>query len=73
MKDILRSQLEAYKLDNTKDSKKAIRHSLDSLKGATIGGKATKLVEDAKETLNSTTAVKSRVVDSVEAVIESLN
>ena len=73
MKDILKSQLEAYKLDNTKDSKKAIRDSLDSLKGSTIGGKATKLVEDAKETLNSTTAVKSRVIDSIEAVIDNLN
>lgn len=73
MKDILRSQLEAYKLDNTKASKEAIRDSLDSLKGATIGGKATSLVEDAKETLNSTTAVKSRVIDSVEAVIQNLN
>ena len=73
MKNVLKSQLEVYKFNNSKDSKEAILDSLSSLKGSTIGGKATKLVEDAKETLNSTTAVKSRVIDSVEAVIDNLN
>ena len=45
MKDILKSQLEVYKFDNAKHSKEAILDSLNSLKGSTIGGKATNLVE----------------------------
>ena len=73
MKNVLKSQLEVYKFNNSKDSKEAILDSLSSLKGSTIGGKATSLVDDAKEALNSTTVVKSRIVDSVEAVIENLN
>lgn len=73
MKDTLRSQLDTYKLDNSKHSKEVLLDSLSSLKGATIGNKATSLVENAKESLNSTTANKSEIVASVETVIQNLN
>lgn len=49
MKVVLISQLKVYKFDNSKDSKEAILDSLSSLKGSTIGGKSTSLVEGSKE------------------------
>lgn len=73
MKDALKSQLDAYKFDNSKHSKEIIIDSLNSLKGATIGGRAVSAVENAKESLNSTTSTKSEVVKSVEDVIKNLN
>lgn len=73
MKDTLKSQLDAYKFDNSKHSKDVLLDSLSSLKGATIGGRAVSAVENAKESLNSTTSKKSEIVESVEDVINNLN
>lgn len=73
MKDTLKSQLDTYKFDNAKHSKEAMIDSLNSLKGATIGDKALRSVETAREALKSTTANKSEIVDSVENVINNLN
>lgn len=73
MKEKLREQLETYKFDNAKHSKEAMIDSLNSLKGATIGDKALSAVENARESLKSTTANKSTVVESVEDVIKNLN
>lgn len=73
MKDTLRSQLETYKFDNAKHSKEAMIDTLNSLKGSTIGDKALSAVENARESLKSTTSNKSTIVNSVEDVIKNLN
>ncbi|OLS03154.1 hypothetical protein [Tissierella creatinophila] len=73
MKDTLKKQLDTYKFDNSKHSKEALLDSLSSLKGATIGDRATSAVENAKEALNSTTSNKSKIVNSVEDVIKNLS
>ena len=73
MKDKLRKQLETFKSDNSKHSREVMIDSLNSLKGATIGDKALSAVENARESLKSTTDKKSTVVESVEDVIKNLN
>lgn len=73
MKDTLRSQLDAYEFDNSKHSKEVILDSLNSLKGATIDASAVSAVENAKQSINSTTSTKSEIVANVEDVIRNLN
>lgn len=73
MKNTLKSQLDVYKFENSKHSKEVLLDSLSSLKGATIGGRAASAVENAKQSLNSTTSKKSEIVANVEDVIINLN
>lgn len=72
MKDILKSQLEEYKRDNTKSSKENLVESLDSL-NLNNYGPTSNMVEMAREVLTAKNANKEDIVQAVDAVISNLN
>ncbi|WP_352419278.1 hypothetical protein [Proteiniborus sp.] len=75
MKDMLRSQLETYKRDNSKSSKEAMLSTINSLTNSMGNGdsRALSSVETAKKALTSSKGNKDEIVQSVESVISSLS
>lgn len=74
MKNILKSQLESYKRDNTESSKEAILSTIDSISNTMTGSHMSTVntIEEARRALRSNRSNKSEIVQSVENVISSL-
>lgn len=75
MKNILKSQLESYKRDNSKSSKEAMLTTMNSITNATAGNNSSTLnsIETARKALTSSNSNKDEIVQSVESVISSLS
>ncbi|SDZ09997.1 hypothetical protein SAMN05660462_01845 [Proteiniborus ethanoligenes] len=75
MKDILKSQLESYKRDNSKKSKQAMLSTLNAMVGTMTNNDSSTLnsIQTAKSALTSSSSNKNEIVQSVENVISNLS
>lgn len=75
MKDILKSQLESYKRDNSRSSKEAMLDTVNSITNSKSENDASMLnsIQRAKNALTSGNGNKNEIVQSVESVISRLS
>ena len=75
MKNILKSQLESYKRDNTESSKEAMLSTVDSIFNSMtdFDSSKTNSIEAARMALTSSRSNKDEIVETVESVISSLS
>jgi hypothetical protein len=75
VKDILKSQLESYKRDNSRSSKEAMLDTVNSITNSKSENDASMLnsIQRAKNALTSGSGNKNEIVQSVESVISRLS
>ncbi|MGF7060709.1 hypothetical protein [Brassicibacter mesophilus] len=75
MKDILKSQLESYKRDNSRSSKEAMLDTMNSITNSKSENDVSMLnsIQRAKNALTSSSGNKNEIVQSVESVISRLS